>query len=167
MNSAAAHLGLRTEFDAFLFAPVGEDRSGMPLSVVSLLARLDLDPWQAAAELAALSPEFAAQKLVLMLSILPIPSLQSSNSLLIARRLVAKLPHPVPSLTSPLRALSGSAGTTVPRPHAYSLFLAICLLFIVAGQLLLTRFLPAHADSPMAMVSGSAPSQTSSAPSEK
>lgn len=160
MNSPAAHLPLRPEFDAFLFAPVGEDSSGMPLSVVSLLARLDLDPWQAAAQLAALSPEFATQRMVSILGSLPIPSLQSSDILLIARHLVAMLPHPTPSLTSPLRAFSGSAGTAVPRPHANGLFLAVYLLFVVAAQLLLTQLLPTHAGAPPEPVSGSAPSQT-------
>jgi hypothetical protein len=167
MSSSPANFRPGPEFDAFLFAPVGEDRSGMPLSVVSMLARLDLDPWQTAAQLAALSPDFAAQELVSILGSLHIWSLQSCDILLIARHLVAMLPHSPPSPTSPLRALSGSAGTTVPRPHANRLFLAIYLLFIVASQLLLPRFLPTHADSPPAAVSGPAPAQMLSAPSEK
>jgi len=36
---------LASEFDDFLFAPIGEDNNGMPLGVVSALARLDVDPW--------------------------------------------------------------------------------------------------------------------------
>ena len=36
--------GLGSGFDAFLFAVIGEDRNGMALSVVSMLARMDLDP---------------------------------------------------------------------------------------------------------------------------
>jgi hypothetical protein len=36
----------RAEFNAFLFARTGEDRNGMPVSVLSGLARLDMDPWQ-------------------------------------------------------------------------------------------------------------------------
>jgi hypothetical protein len=40
----AATLGM--EFDDFLFAPIGDDRNGMLLSVLSVLARLDFDPWQ-------------------------------------------------------------------------------------------------------------------------
>ena len=43
---------LGSEFDDFLFAPIGDDRNDMPLSVLSALARLDVDPWEEAAELA-------------------------------------------------------------------------------------------------------------------
>ena len=45
------------EFDDFLFAPVGEEQNGMMLSVVSALARSDVDPWQEAAKLARLPRE--------------------------------------------------------------------------------------------------------------
>jgi hypothetical protein len=40
----AATLGL--EFDDFLFVPIGDDRNAVLLSVLSVLARLNLDPWQ-------------------------------------------------------------------------------------------------------------------------
>ena len=42
------------EFNDFLFAPIGEDGNGMLVSVLSGLARLDVDPWQEAAKLAQL-----------------------------------------------------------------------------------------------------------------
>ena len=167
MKSPAAKYRLTPEFDAFLFAAVGEDRSGMPLSVVSVLARLDLDPWQAAAELSALPPETAARKLVSILGTLSLPSLQSSDIVLIARRLVAMLPHPTASLPSPLRAVAGSAGAAAPRPHANIFFLAIYLLFMTATQVLMSQLSPPHADSPPAPVSSSAASQISPALSAK
>lgn len=40
-----------SEFNAFVFAPIGEERNGMLLSVMSALARRDIDPWQEAARL--------------------------------------------------------------------------------------------------------------------
>ena len=52
-TASISYLG--SEFDDFLFAPIGEERNGMPLSVVSALARSDLDPWQEAAQLARLA----------------------------------------------------------------------------------------------------------------
>jgi hypothetical protein len=45
--------GLESRYDAFLFASVCET-DGMTLSVLSLLARQDIDPWQEAARLAQL-----------------------------------------------------------------------------------------------------------------
>ena len=44
---------LSTEFDPFLSSPLWLDRNEFPLSVMSALARLDIDPWQEAAALAA------------------------------------------------------------------------------------------------------------------
>jgi hypothetical protein len=48
---------------AFLRAPVDENQAGEPLSVVSALARLDIDPWGEAAELSRLSRQAALQRL--------------------------------------------------------------------------------------------------------
>jgi hypothetical protein len=53
----------RPEFDDFLYAPIGADGGEMPLSVLSALARLDLDPWQEAAELSELPKGTATQRL--------------------------------------------------------------------------------------------------------
>ena len=44
-----------TSFDPFLFSEIGEERNGMLLSMVSALARLDLDPWREAASLSRLT----------------------------------------------------------------------------------------------------------------
>jgi hypothetical protein len=54
MMRAASTPYLGSQFDDFLFAPIGEEENGMLLSVVSALARLDLDPWQEAASLTGL-----------------------------------------------------------------------------------------------------------------
>ena len=45
---------LDSQFNDFLFASVGKEKTGMMLSVVSALARLDLDAWQETANLARL-----------------------------------------------------------------------------------------------------------------
>ena len=44
MKNSATVLSAKSEFDAFLFAHIGEEKNGMLLSVLSALARLDLDP---------------------------------------------------------------------------------------------------------------------------
>jgi hypothetical protein len=53
---------LGSEYDAFLFAPLCEDDE-LPLSVLSVLARQDVDPWQEAERLAQLSEEHATNSL--------------------------------------------------------------------------------------------------------
>jgi hypothetical protein len=167
VKSPAGALRFRSEFDAFLFAPVGADESGMPLSVVSVLARLDLDPWQEAAQLAALSQESAAQKMVSILDTVPNPPLLSSDILAVATRLVAMLPRQTPLPGSPRRAFSMPPGTTLPRAHANALILISYLLFMITSQFLMGPHLSPHAASQLPPPSGSASSPISPAPSAK
>ncbi len=54
--------------EAFLSAGLGEQPNGMTLSVVSALARLDLDPYQEAARLAAMPRRDAATSLVRLIA---------------------------------------------------------------------------------------------------
>jgi hypothetical protein len=61
----------RSEFDAFLHAPVEERTDGPLLSVISVLARLDIDPWQEAANLARMSRDKAAWRLAALIKTLP------------------------------------------------------------------------------------------------
>jgi hypothetical protein len=53
----------RPELDDFLHGSIGMERNEMPLSVLSALARLDLDPWKEAVELSELPRDCAAQRL--------------------------------------------------------------------------------------------------------
>jgi hypothetical protein len=46
---------LRSDPDSFLFASVGNESEGVPLSMISALTRLGLDPWQEAGRLSSLS----------------------------------------------------------------------------------------------------------------
>lgn len=62
---------LGPEFDDFLFAPIGEDKNGLMLSVLSLLVRLDVDPSQEANILAELPGETATQRLASLIASLP------------------------------------------------------------------------------------------------
>jgi hypothetical protein len=54
---------LRPDLDKFLFATVGEEIDGIPLSVVSASARLRLDPWEEAGRLSVLSRHEAVERL--------------------------------------------------------------------------------------------------------
>lgn len=44
----------RSELDGFLYADVGQEPNGMPLTVLSLLARSGVDPWDEARRLCTL-----------------------------------------------------------------------------------------------------------------
>jgi len=83
----------RPEFDDFLYAPVGADRSGMTLSLLSALSRLDLDPWKEAAELSELPTDTAARRLASLIARLPGGRWTSTDVRAIADRLIELLPH--------------------------------------------------------------------------
>ena len=78
MTHAALTPLLGREFDDFLFAPIGDDQNGPPLSVVSALARLDVDPWKEALSLARMPREEAKERLTAHIASLPNGSTASS-----------------------------------------------------------------------------------------
>ena len=55
---------LHSELNDFLFAQIGEEASGAPLSVLSALTRLGTDPWAEGARLSDLPRDAAARSLV-------------------------------------------------------------------------------------------------------
>ena len=65
----------------------------MPLSVLSALARLGLDPWQEAAELARLPPDTATQRLVASIAAFSDGLSVHLEIRALAARLIALLPH--------------------------------------------------------------------------
>ena len=95
------------EFDRFLHAPIGIEQNGMALSVLTVLARQDLDPWEAARQLSSLAREPATRSLAAILGRMPAASPLADVSAL-ASRLVALLPAP----GAPVRGKA--ANPTVP-----------------------------------------------------
>ncbi len=68
------------EFEPFLYAFVGEDARGSSVTVLSALARLNLDPWAEAADLATLGREAAALRVGALLSrVRDVPALGRSH----------------------------------------------------------------------------------------
>jgi hypothetical protein len=80
------------EYYSFLFAPVGEEVEGIPLSVLSALSRLDLDPRDEAARLSHLTKETAAEQLASMIARLSDRCWTLSEAHRIPVRLIERLP---------------------------------------------------------------------------
>ncbi|WP_378949343.1 hypothetical protein [Paracoccus sp. R86501] len=81
------------EFDQFLYAPVGEDRNGQSVTVLSTLARLNLDPWTETAELVALGHDAARLRIGLLLArSWDVPALENDRAQM-ARNLSRLLPR--------------------------------------------------------------------------
>ncbi len=93
-------MGLRPEYapdhselDPFLFADVGEDVDGPQLTVLSLLARLGLDPRTEALRLSKLPDEAAASALTSSIEALPGSGWSAADARLMAVRLLENLPR--------------------------------------------------------------------------
>ncbi len=125
-----------SEFDKFLFAPIGEDRNGLQLSVVSLLARMNLDPWQEAGTLAGLSTEAAATRLASSLDTLTDPNLRLTNPRPLVLRLLALLPKRAAMPVAPIPAIE--AGTTAhdPRSRLTAIIVIASIIFLFGIQLI-------------------------------
>jgi hypothetical protein len=83
---------LQSEFNEFLFAPIGEESNDSVLTVLSALARTGIDPWQEAARLAQLSKAVATQRLTAIIAGLPNGRWAQADAGTIAARLVEHLP---------------------------------------------------------------------------
>lgn len=131
--AALSVFGASQEFNDFLYAPVSDKADQMPLSVLSALTRLGLDPWGEASELSKLPKDTAIQRLSDLIARLP--SMQSGkiDSAVAATRLVALLPRPTRSI-----ALPSKIGGMVELPHLPSgivVKLVAALLLVTAALL--------------------------------
>jgi hypothetical protein len=101
MTAYSSTGALGTDLNPFLFASISDDADA-PLSVVSALARLDIDPWQEAEELRHLQRGAAARRLAALLARAPGASEDLPG---LVARLVALLPGhaatPRPAITVP------------------------------------------------------------------
>jgi hypothetical protein len=93
MTRCASLSVLASEFDNFLFAPIVDNQNDVPLSVLSALARLNIDPWKEAAELAQLPREAATQRLASSIGALLDGLSVYTERRPIAARLIALLPR--------------------------------------------------------------------------
>lgn len=134
MTHSVATFFLGSEFDAFLFAPIEEDRNGMLLSVVSALARLDVDPWQEAADLARLPPETAARRLATVIAGLPHGLSARPDPTVTAARLVALLPHEAASHTPARQTSLAAAPSIQSKAGLYAILYVIFMAFVMGSQ---------------------------------
>ena len=106
MTSSTSVSYLTRQFDDFLFACIDEGSDSTPLSVLSMLARLDIDPWEEAAKLARLPRAAAARRLVDFIAATPGAPSAYLNAKTVSDQLLNLLPSPVlPRQEHALRAL--------------------------------------------------------------
>jgi hypothetical protein len=93
MDNRPSVSSLTSRYNHFLFAPICEEANGMRLSVLSALARMDVDPWEEATRLAAMPKAIAERTLVSTLDQVLGKSCHRSETEVIAARLVQLLPQ--------------------------------------------------------------------------
>jgi hypothetical protein len=131
---------LRPDLDKFLFAEVGDETDGMPLSVISALTRLGLDPWEEADRLSSLRSREAAEQLARLIAELPGNSRPLREARGIASGLVPLLPEhnsgPKSALQVQIRHRYRKASLTLPK---LSQFWVAC--FVLAAAALVSALL--------------------------
>jgi hypothetical protein len=133
LEMARSTAPIASEFDVFLFAPMGEDRNGAPLSVLSALARLNVDPWEEAAALARLPLDAATRKLTSLIAALPVGSSARADPATMAHRLVALLrSQSAPQIRS--RAAVPSGALIHFQAIAVTMCFLIAMIFMITSH---------------------------------
>ena len=157
MTLSASTFFLKSEFDDFLFTPIGEDKNGMLLSVLSAFARSNLDPWEEAAELDQLPGEPATQRLASLIAALPDRPMAHLDPVTVAGRLIAHLPHQARSNRS-LRETRLGTGKSM---NFFEAAIYVSVIFVVLVSLTISsRLPPAQVDNPHSLPLGTASSWT-------
>ena len=124
---------LNPNYDSFLFARVSEEANGLQLSVISALARMDVDPWEEATQFAAMPKAAAEKALVAILDLICGNSQIGSENATTAARLVRLLPQPGIAATA---AATGAAKAQSPQTSYWWVWLCFGLA--------MTFFAPHH-----------------------
>lgn len=97
--------------DTFLYADVGAESNGSTLTILSVLARLGMDPWSQAARWATLPTAKAIDELSQSMSQMPLTPAILAESRMIATRLVQLLPGKTSAVAAIKPATPKPAGT--------------------------------------------------------
>jgi hypothetical protein len=138
--SAISHARLGSEFERFLYAPIGQDNNGMPLSVLSALARQDVDPWDEAARLAQLPEEKAVTHLVSLLGAFPHAQLACPDPASTATRLITLLPRPRDHVHPSLNLFVETVAEKHPAFVSNLLFVLAYMILLLFSTWLITSF---------------------------
>lgn len=122
----------RPDLDRFLYAAVGEDRDGVPLTLISAFARLDLDPRHEASRLASLAKPEAGAQLAEM--ILRLPGM--SSPLAKARGTADDLIELLPNRAQLREAAHGSRAKGFPITSGKTFWLVglVLVALVLAGM---------------------------------
>jgi hypothetical protein len=136
MEPSKTQLSRDPTFERFLWADVGEDQAGVRVSVLSMLARLDVDPWDEASNLAKMQDAPARQRLEALLArFKDVPTLMSDRGR-IALGLLAFLPR----RATPVRpSLDGTAAQPAKLSFGVSVYWIITAFLLFSWVAMLVH----------------------------
>jgi hypothetical protein len=144
MTRPAPVAQLTSAFNDFLFASIAVDRHGVPLSVLSALARLNFDPWQEAAGLALLPREAAIKRLTGLIAELQGGTSAHPGPAANAAGLIGLLPHQA----DPILAAREGLFAVGAKPNLLAIAYLVVVAFMLGSQLFAaSREQSAHAHS--------------------
>lgn len=126
--SAPGHSVLSGAFNGFLYSPVSDHPGQVPVTVLSALARHNVDPWDEAANLAHMPRARAIARLASLISAANSDLERQAETELIASRLIELLPRPS------VLGIRHGGGIPLPQPdHYWKIVACIALgaLFVV------------------------------------
>jgi hypothetical protein len=139
MTSSPSVSYLTPQFDDFLFARIDEDSEATPLSVLSVLARLGVDPWAEAAKLAQLPRVSATERLAAFIAATPGAPSVYLNAMTVCDRLIDLLPSPA-GVTIQTRQQHGGLALVKYR---WRVIWPVLIAFLLAIQLIAITRQPA------------------------
>lgn len=140
MSLRRAYAPLRPEFDDFLFAAVGNEINGVPLSVISMLTQLGFDPWQEGTHLTSLARREATERLTQIIARLPQMPWPEGERAEIADNLIKLLPRRAEK-AAPAHRQSGRSKlggwtivTRTPKLWLIAMILGAAIVVTIAAQ---------------------------------
>jgi hypothetical protein len=148
MHSFNARSSFQPQFQNFLYAAIDDDEHGMPLSVLSALSQMNIDPWAEAATLARLPYAQAVSQLRSLIAKVPSEPLKPRDLDVTVKRLLALLPR-----SGPPSAARAILNAVAPPDRFSALRYGILIGTMMTTQWLVTSchsYLTnaAHPDSP-------------------
>jgi hypothetical protein len=125
---------LRPDLDKFLFAPVGDEINDVPLTVLSALTSVGVDPWKEAGRLSSLGRPEAVEQLARLITEVP----GRFRSLPEAREMAGNLINLLPRHdASPVSTAQIQIRPRFPKPRLLraSSFWVVCFVFAAAALL--------------------------------
>ena len=154
MANQRSAMNVTSRYNDFLFAPICDEPGGTRLSVLSALARMNVDPWEEAARLATLSTPNAQKTLVSTLKLFADKRQRAAETEILAARLVALLPRKD-------EATAAKAAITVEGHAQRAIFWLVWLCFAM-----LMSFLSPHQPAPTTSAGASASTSNATPPTE-